>query len=205
MNVAAAFFYLFSGLMLASAFMVIAARNPVHSVLFLILAFVNAAGLFILLGAEFLAMILIVVYVGAVAVLFLFVVMMLDVDFSQLREGFARYLPIGLLVAGILTVEMVMIAVNVAVNGAAAKNALPQTSLPDVTNTETIGRALYTDYVYVFQAAGLVLLVAMIGAIVLTLRHKPGIKRQSIPAQNARTPKTGMTIVDIKPGEGISE
>jgi NADH-quinone oxidoreductase subunit J len=189
----------------ASGLLVVTARNPVHSVLWLILAFFSSAGLFVLLGAEFLAMLLVVVYVGAVAVLFLFVVMMLDVDFSQLREGFARYLPIGLLVAGILTVEMVMIAVNVAVNGAAAKNALPQTSLPDVTNTETIGRVLYTDYVYVFQAAGLVLLVAMIGAIVLTLRHKPGIKRQSIPAQNARTPKTGMTIVDIKPGEGISE
>ncbi|MFY8139503.1 MAG: NADH-quinone oxidoreductase subunit J [Caulobacter sp.] len=198
-------FYLMATVTILSGLAVVFARNPVHSVLFLITAFFSAAGLFVLIGAEFLAMLLIVVYVGAVAVLFLFVVMMLDVDFSQLREGFARYLPIGLLVAGILTVEMVMIAVNVAVNGAAAKNALPQTSLPDVTNTETIGRVLYTDYVYVFQAAGLVLLVAMIGAIVLTLRHKPGIKRQSIPAQNARTPKTGMTIVDIKPGEGISE
>ena len=198
-------FYLMATVTILSGLAVVFARNPVHSVLFLITAFFIAAGLFVLIGAEFLAMLLIVVYVGAVAVLFLFVVMMLDVDFSQLREGFARYLPIGLLVAGILTVEMVMIAVNVAVNGAAAKNALPQTSLPDVTNTETIGRVLYTDYVYVFQAAGLVLLVAMIGAIVLTLRHKPGIKRQSIPAQNARTPKTGMTIVDIKPGEGISE
>ena len=198
-------FYLMATVTILSGLAVVFARNPVHSVLFLITAFFSAAGLFVLIGAEFLAMLLIVVYVGAVAVLFLFVVMMLDVDFSQLREGFARYLPIGLLVAGILTVEMVMIAVNVAVDGAAAKNALPQTSLPDVTNTETIGRALYTNYVYVFQAAGLVLLVAMIGAIVLTLRHKPGIKRQSIPAQNARTPKTGMTIVDIKPGEGISE
>jgi len=198
-------FYLMATVTILAGLAVVFARNPVHSVLFLITAFFSAAGLFVLIGAEFLAMLLIVVYVGAVAVLFLFVVMMLDVDFSQLREGFARYLPIGLLVAGILTVEMVMIAVNVAVNGAAAKNALPQTSLPDVTNTETIGRVLYTDYVYVFQAAGLVLLVAMIGAIVLTLRHKSGIKRQSIPAQNARTPKTGMTIVDIKPGEGISE
>jgi NADH-quinone oxidoreductase subunit J len=198
-------FYLLAVTAVVSGLLVVTARNPVHSVLWLILAFFSSAGLFVLLAAEFLAMLLVVVYVGAVAVLFLFVVMMLDVDFSQLREGFARYLPIGLLVAGILTVEMVMIAVNVAVNGAAAKNALPQTSLPDVTNTETIGRVLYTDYVYVFQAAGLVLLVAMIGAIVLTLRHKPGIKRQSIPAQNARTPKTGMTIVDIKPGEGISE
>jgi NADH-quinone oxidoreductase subunit J len=198
-------FYLMATVTILSGLAVVFARNPVHSVLFLITAFFSAAGLFVLIGAEFLAMLLIVVYVGAVAVLFLFVVMMLDVDFSQLRQGFARYLPIGMLVAGILTVEMVMIAVNVAVNGAAAKNATPQASLPDVTNAETIGRVLYTDYVYFFQAAGLVLLVAMIGAIVLTLRHKAGIKRQSIPAQNARTPKTGMTIVDIKPGEGISE
>lgn len=198
-------FYLMATVTILSGLAVVFARNPVHSVLFLITAFFSAAGLFVLLGAEFLAMLLIVVYVGAVAVLFLFVVMMLDVDFSQLRQGFARYLPIGLLVAGILTVEMVMIAVNVAVNGAAAKNVTPQAALPGATNTETIGQVLYTDYVYLFQAAGLVLLVAMIGAIVLTLRHKPGIKRQSIPAQNARTPKTGMTIVDIKPGEGISE
>ena len=198
-------FYLMATVTILAGLAVVFARNPVHSVLFLITAFFSAAGLFVLIGAEFLAMLLILVYVGAVAVLFLFVVMMLDVDFSQLREGFSRYLPIGLLVAGILTVEMVMIAINVAVNGAAAKNATPQTSLPDVSNAETIGRVLYTDYVYFFQAAGLVLLVAMIGAIVLTLRHKPGIKRQSIPAQNARTPKTGMTIVDIKPGEGISE
>jgi NADH-quinone oxidoreductase subunit J len=198
-------FYLMATVTILSGLAVVFARNPVHSVLFLITAFFSAAGLFVLIGAEFLAMLLIVVYVGAVAVLFLFVVMMLDVDFSQLREGFARYLPIGLLVAGILTVEMVMIAVNVAVNGAAAKNALPQTSLPDVTNTETIGRVLYTDYVYVFQAAGLVLLVAMIGAIVMTLRHKPGVKRQDIGKQVARTPKTGMELVQIKPGEGISE
>jgi len=138
-------------------------------------------------------------------VLFLFVVMMLDVDFARLREGFARYLPVGGLVAGVLTIEMIMVAVNVATRGAAAGNATPQASAPDVTNAETIGRVLYTDYVYFFQAAGLVLLVAMIGAIVLTLRHKPHIKRQSVSAQTARTPKTGMKIVDIKPGEGISE
>ncbi len=198
-------FYLMATVTILAGLAVVFARNPVHSVLFLITAFFSAAGLFVLMGAEFIAMLLIVVYVGAVAVLFLFVVMMLDVDFSQLREGFARYLPIGLLVAGVLTIEMVIIAINVALHGAASKNATPQASLPDVSNAETIGRVLYTDYVYIFQAAGLVLLVAMIGAIVLTLRHKAGIKRQSIPAQNARTPKTGMTIVDIKPGEGISE
>jgi NADH-quinone oxidoreductase subunit J len=178
----------------------------VHSVLFLITAFFSAAGMFVLMGAEFLAMLLVVVYVGAVAVLFLFVVMMLDVDFTQLREGFSRYLPIGGLVAGVLTIEMIIVATTVATQGAAAASPGPNASAgADVTNAEAIGRVLYTDYVYFFQAAGLVLLVAMIGAIVLTLRHKPGVKRQVIAAQNARTPATGMTIVDIKPGEGISE
>jgi len=198
-------FYVMATVTILAGLSVVFARNPVHSVLFLITAFFSAAGLFVLMGAEFLAMLLIVVYVGAVAVLFLFVVMMLDVDFSQLREGFARYLPFGGIVAGILTLEMIIIAASVATNGAASQNALPQASLPDVTNAESIGRVLYTDYVYFFQAAGLVLLVAMIGAIVLTLRHKPGVKRQNIGAQVARTPKTGMKIVDIKPGEGISE
>lgn len=198
-------FYLMATVTILAGLAVVFARNPVHSVLFLITAFFSAAGLFVLMGAEFLAMLLIVVYVGAVAVLFLFVVMMLDVDFARLREGFARYLPVGGLVAGVLTIEMIMVAVNVATRGAAAGNATPQASAPDVTNAESIGRVLYTDYVYFFQAAGLVLLVAMIGAIVLTLRHKPHIKRQSVSAQTARTPKTGMKIVDIKPGEGISE
>ena len=198
-------FYLMATVTILAGLAVVFARNPVHSVLFLITAFFSAAGLFVLMGAEFLAMLLVIVYVGAVAVLFLFVVMMLDVDFARLREGFARYLPIGGVVAGVLTLEMVMVAVKVATTGAAAANATPQASAPDVTNAETIGRVLYTDYVYFFQAAGLVLLVAMIGAIVLTLRHKPHIKRQSVSAQTARTPKTGMKIVDIKPGEGISE
>ena len=202
MILSALFFYLFSAICIASAFMVIAAKNPVHSVLFLILAFVNAAGLFVLMGAEFLAMILIVVYVGAVAVLFLFVVMMLDVDFSELREGFARYLPVGIIVAGVLTIEMVMVAVSVANRGAASRNAEPFVAR-EVTNAEAIGRVLYTDYVYLFQAAGIVLLIAMIGAIVLTLRHKPGVRRQVISDQVARTPKTGMRMVDPKPGEGI--
>ena len=196
------FFYLFASVCVASAFMVIAAKNPVHSVLFLILAFVNAAGLFVLLGAEFLAMILVVVYVGAVAVLFLFVVMMLDVDFAELREGFAKYLPVGLVVAGILAVEMAAVAIVVATRGAASKNAEPFVAR-EVTNAEAIGRVLYTDYVYLFQAAGIVLLIAMIGAIVLTLRHKPGVRRQNIGRQIARTPRTGMRVVDIKPGEGL--
>lgn len=198
-------FYLLAFVTVAAGLLVVSAKNPVHSVLFLITAFFSAAGLFVLLGAEFLAMLLIVVYVGAVAVLFLFVVMMLDIDFEALRDGFAQYLPIGGLVAGVLTIEMIMVAVSVATNGAAAKNAEPLASPGGVSNTEAIGRVLYTDYIFFFQAAGLVLLVAMIGAIVLTLRHKPGVKRQDIGKQVARTPKTGMELVQIKPGEGISE
>jgi NADH-quinone oxidoreductase subunit J len=196
-------FYLFSAILIASAAMVIAARNPVHSVLFLILGFFNAAGLFVLMGAEFLAMILVVVYVGAVAVLFLFVVMMLDVDFAALRQGFARYMPLGGLVAGILAVEMIVVA-TAAATGGVPKADGPQVHT-DASNIETIGRVLYTDYVYFFQAAGLVLLVAMIGAIVLTLRHKPGVRRQSIVDQVARTPKSGMRVVQIKPGQGIEQ
>lgn len=198
-------FYLLAFTTLAAGALVVSARNPVHSVLFLITAFFSAAGLFVLLGAEFLAMLLIVVYVGAVAVLFLFVVMMLDVDFEELRKGFAQYLPIGGLVAGVLTLEMIFVAATVATNGAAGKNANPMASPEGVSNTEAIGRVLYTDYVFFFQLAGLVLLVAMVGAIVLTLRHKPGVKRQNISKQVARSPKTGMELVQIKPGEGISE
>ena len=206
MTLQAIAFYIMAATTIMAGLAVVFARNPVHSVLFLITAFFSAAGLFVLMGAEFLAMLLVVVYVGAVAVLFLFVVMMLDVDFSRLREGFSRYLPIGGVVAGILTIEMVVVATMVATQGAARASTGPDASGgADVTNAEAIGRVLYTDYVYFFQAAGMVLLVAMIGAIVLTLRHKPGVKRQVIAAQNARTPATGMTIVDIKPGEGISE
>ena len=198
-------FYLLAVATVVAGLLVVSAKNPVHSVLFLITAFFSAAGLFVLLGAEFLAMLLIVVYVGAVAVLFLFVVMMLDVDFAELRQGFAQYLPIGSLVAGVLTIETIMVAVKVATDGAAAKLTGPMASPVGVPNTEAIGRVLYTDYIFFFQLAGLVLLVAMIGAIVLTLRHKPGVKRQNIGLQNARTPKTGMEIVQIKPGAGISE
>ena len=198
-------FYLLATVTVISAFCVVSARNPVHSVLFLILSFFSAAGLFVLLGAEFLAMLLIVVYVGAVAVLFLFVVMMLDVDFAALRQGFAQYMPLGAVVAGILAFEMIAVASTVAGKGAAAANIDPQASLADVSNAETIGRVLYTDYIYFFQAAGMVLLVAMIGAIVLTLRHKPGVRRQVIADQVARGPKTGMRIVDLKSGQGINE
>lgn len=205
MDLQAIAFYLLAAVTVMSGFLVITARNPVHSVLFLIMAFFTAAGLFVMLGAEFLAMLLIVVYVGAVAVLFLFVVMMLDVDFTQLREGFARYLPIGMVVGGVLAVEMVMVAATVAANGAAGKNAAPAATVSDLPNAEAIGRVLYTDYIYFFQAAGLVLLVAMIGAIVLTLRHRPGVRRQNIADQVARTPASGMKIVQIKSGEGLSE
>jgi NADH-quinone oxidoreductase subunit J len=199
-------FYLMAAVTIGAGFAVVSARNPVHSVLFLILAFFSAAGLFVLMGAEFLAMLLIVVYVGAVAVLFLFVVMMLDVDFTALRQGFARYLPLGGIVGGILALEMIFVSSTVASQGAARLNETPRASgLGDVTNAEAIGRVLYTDYVYLFQAAGLVLLVAMIGAIVLTLRHKPGVRRQLVADQVLRTPKSGMRVVTLKPGEGVGE
>ena len=201
--IAALFFYLFSAFAVASAVMVIASRNPVHSVLFLILCFFNAAGLFILLGAEFLAMILVVVYVGAVAVLFLFVVMMLDVDFVELRQGMLNYLPVGGTIGLIVLVELALVAGSWIVDPATTKTIGSPT--PDgVTNTEALGRILYTQYIYYFQAAGLVLLVAMIGAIVLTLRHKEGIKRQSVASQVARSPATAIEIRKVKPGQGIS-
>jgi NADH-quinone oxidoreductase subunit J len=203
MDLQAIAFYVLSITSVLSALAVVSGRNPVHSVLFLILSFFTAAGLFVLLGAEFLAMLLVVVYVGAVAVLFLFVVMMLDVDFGSLRQGFTRYLPLGLIVAIVLVGEMIIVSQAVATRGAVAIHhaAFPQ----GLSNTETIGRVLYTDYIYFFQAAGLVLLTAMIGAIVLTLRHKPGVRRQSIADQVARTAKTGMSIVSVKVGEGIGE
>ncbi len=185
MTAAPFFFYLFSIVLIASAFMVIASKNPVHSVLFLILAFVNAAGLFLLLEAEFLAMILVVVYVGAVAVLFLFVVMMLDVDFAELRQGFLKYATVGALVGLIVVIELGFVVGSWTLGaGSMAQTASPAPSLP---NTVALGNIIYTQYFILFQAAGLVLLTAMIGAIVLTLRHRPFVKRQSIPEQNART------------------
>ena len=201
MALAAIAFYLLAAVTLVSAFLVVIGRNPVHSVLFLILTFFSAAGLFVLLGAEFLAMLLIVVYVGAVAVLFLFVVMMLDVDFSALRAGFVSNLPIGLGVGILLAGEMIFVAITVANNG--VTHGTPMAAPGGVTNAEAIGRVLYTDYVYFFQASGLVLLVAMIGAIVLTLRHRAHVKRQNIADQVARTPATGMRIVQIESGEGL--
>jgi len=187
-----------------AALAVVIAKNPVHSVLFLITVFFSAAGMFVLMGAEFLAMLLVVVYVGAVAVLFLFVVMMLDVDFVALKQGFSRYMPLGLGIGAVLLGEMVMIAGTIAQNGAHKHDAPP---VPDqsFTNAEAIGRVLYTDYAYLFEAAGMVLLVAMIGAIVLTLRHRPGVRRQNVARQVARNSKTGMEVVTLKAGEGIPE
>jgi NADH-quinone oxidoreductase subunit J len=196
------FFYVFAGVCIASAAMVILSKNPVHSVLFLILAFVNAAGLFVLMGAEFLAMILIVVYVGAVAVLFLFVVMMLDVDFAELREGFLTYLPIGGVIAFIFLFELLLV-LGAWVIGPQVVRTSPIPNLDAVTNTAALGQVLYTRYIYYFQIAGVVLLIAMIGAIVLTLRHKPNVRRQNIADQVARTKATAMEIRQVRPGQGI--
>jgi NADH-quinone oxidoreductase subunit J len=204
MIVQAIMFYVFAVLAVASGVLVVSSRNPVHSVLFLIVAFFNAAGLFVLIGAEFLAMILVIVYVGAVAVLFLFVVMMLDIDFVQLRSGFVRYLPIGALVGFILLAELVLVigswVVAPGVPSAAAVSAAGGVSL---SNTRALGDILYTRYLFAFQAAGLILLVAMIGAIVLTLQHKPNVKRQNIANQVARTKATAIEIVKVRSGQGL--
>ena len=199
----AVFFYLFAFIAVAAAFMVISARNPVHSVLYLILTFFNAAGLFLLTGAEFLAMILLVVYVGAVAVLFLFVVMMLDVDFAELKSGALQYAPIGALVGLILAAELIVVTGGYAFAPQLASTISQPTPNPAVrSNTAALGDILYTDYLYYFQIAGLILLVAMIGAIVLTLRSRPGVRRQAISEQNARTAAMAVEMVDVKPGEG---
>ncbi len=204
MNLSGLFFYLFAAIAIASAFMVIASRNPVHSVLFLILTFVNAAGLFVLIGAEFLAMILIVVYVGAVAVLFLFVVMMLDVDFAELGQGFLQYLPIGVIVGLVFLVELLLVVGSWVIGpGVASAIRAPIPSAAQVTNTQALGRVLYTNYVHYFELAGVVLLVAMIGAIVLTLRHKTNVKRQDISAQNARSKASAMEVRKVPTGQGI--
>ena len=198
------FFYLFSIVMIAASFLVIASKNPVHSVLFLILAFFNAAGLFVLLGAEFLAMILVVVYVGAVAVLFLFVVMMLDVDFAEMRQGFLQYLPIGALVGIILLTELVFVLGGAIIDPAIVSGVgTPIPPVAEISNTEAIGLLLYTRYIFFFQAAGFILLVAMVGAIVLTLRHKEGVKRQDIARQSARTPEMSVEVVHVKSGRGL--
>jgi len=202
MIVDALFFYMFAGVCVASAMMVVAARNPVHSVLFLILAFVNAAGLFVMMGAEFLAMILIVVYVGAVAVLFLFVVMMLDVDFAELKQGLLQYLPIGLVIGGIFVGELLFVALTWVI-GSGIPQAITAPIPSKIPNTEAIGLVLYTRYVYFFQAAGMILLVAMVGAIVLTLHHRVRVRRQDIGAQVARTPAASIEIVKVRSGQGL--
>jgi NADH-quinone oxidoreductase subunit J len=203
MIINAIFFYLFAAVCVASAVMVITSKNPVHSVLFLILAFVNAAGLFVLLGAEFLAMILIVVYVGAVAVLFLFVVMMLDVDFVELRQGFLNYLPVGALIGAVLLAELLLV-VGVWVIGPSVVATAPIPPPGDINNTQALGLVLYTRYVYYFQASGIILLVAMVGAIVLTLQHKANVRRQVIADQVARTRSSAIDIVQVKSGQGLS-
>ena len=190
----ALFFYMFSAVMLGAGLMVVVSRNPVFSVLFLILAFFNAAGLFVLIGAEFIAMLLVVVYVGAVAVLFLFVVMMLDINFAEMRAGFQKYLPLGLVVGGILVFELVA-----AIYGDAFKGAsLP--AMPEISNTRALGNVLYTKYMYLFQVAGLILLVAMIGAISLTMRKRPGVRRQVIAEQNARSRAESVEVVEVPVG-----
>lgn len=200
----AAIFYLFAAIVCASGLMVILARNPVHSVLWLILAFFNAAGLFLVIGAEFIAMILVIVYAGAVAVLFLFVVMMLDIDFASLRAGFARYLPFGLLLGLVLAVELVTVGLFWQFGDLALEaRAAPAPAGAALSNTQAIGTILYTDYVYIFQLAGMVLLTAMVGAIVLTLRHRPGVKRQQVSAQNARTPENAIAVTRPAVGAGV--
>ena len=202
MIVQAICFYLFSAVAVASGVMVIAGRNPVHSALFLILTFFSAGGLFVLLGAEFLAMTLVFVYVGAVAVLFLFVVMMLDIDFVELREGFQRYLPIGALIGGVLFAELVLVfGYWLLVPGMTATSVAPM--LPEITNTRALGALLYTKYVYVFQAAGVVLLIAMIGAIVLTLRAREGVRRQVAANQIYRSRAASVEVVKVEIGKGI--
>jgi NADH-quinone oxidoreductase subunit J len=198
MIVQAILFWIFAVTAVAAGVLVIAARNPVHSVLFLILAFFNSAGLFVLMGAEFLAMILIIVYVGAVAVLFLFVVMMLDIDFAELRSGFTRYLPVGALVGFVLLAELFLVF---GTRVAGAVIAAPPGGVA-LTNTRALGDILYTRYIFAFQTAGLILLVAMIGAIVLTLRHRQDVRRQSIPAQLARTRAESVEVVKVPVGSG---
>ncbi len=197
-------FYLFAFVAVASAVMVISSRNPVHSVLFLILTFFNAAALFVLMGAEFLAMILVVVYVGAVAVMFLFVVMMLDINFAELRQGFLQYLPIGGLVGLVLLAELLIVLGGwTLAPEAAAGGSAPAPAPESISNTEALGQLLYTHYFYLFQASGVVLLIAMIGAIVLTFRRRPGVRRQDIADQLRRNPENSVEVRKIEPGRGI--
>jgi NADH-quinone oxidoreductase subunit J len=204
MVIATLSFYLFAFTAVASAIFVVISRNPVHSVLWLILTFFSAAALFVLLGAEFIAMLMLIVYVGAVAVLFLFVVMMLDVDFAELRGSVAGYLPLGLAIGLILLMELGIVFGNwIFAENAPALRAAVAPAPEDVENTVALGQLIYTDYVFLFQTAGLILFVAMIGAIVLTMRHRPNVKRQSIVEQIYRDPKDAYEMVDVKPGQGV--
>ena len=197
-------FYLFAGIAVASSVFVVVSRNPVHSVLWLILTFFTAAALFVLMGAEFIAMLLLIVYVGAVAVLFLFVVMMLDVDFAELRGHMVAYLPLGLIMGFILLTEFGMVFGHwVFAESAPELRAAITPDFAQTENTVALGQLIYTDYVYIFQAAGLILFVAMIGAIVLTMRHRPNVKRQDIVTQIYRDPKTAIEMKDVKPGQGL--
>lgn len=197
-------FFIFAAMTVLSGILVISVKNPVHCVLFLILAFFNAAGIFILLGAEFLAMILVIVYVGAVAVLFLFVVLMLDINLTAMRQGFLKYLPLGVTVAVVLFAELFMIIkYSLLHSHKMVSPSLPIVSSAEISNTHAIGSVLYTNYLYPFQVAGLILLVAMIGSIVLTLRHREGVRKQNISKQVARTRKESVEIVTVKTGAGI--
>ncbi len=204
MTLVAFAFYIFATVAIIAGLLVVTARNPVHSVLWLILAFFSAAGMFVLMGAEFVAMLMIIVYVGAVAVLFLFVVMMLDVDFVELKQGLANYLPMGALIAVILLLELSLVIGNWTISDQAPAMRAAETPIPsDVHNTAALGQIIYTDYVFLFQTAGLILFVAMIGAIVLTLRHRENIKRQDITKQIWRTREEAVELKDVKPGQGV--
>ena len=204
MSVAVLAFYAFAVVLIASALMVTLSRNPVHSVLWLILTFLNAAGLFVLMGAEFVAMLLLVVYIGAVAVLFLFVVMMLDVDFAELKAGMSKYMPIGLLIAVIVLLQLSMgVGAWVTSDAAASLRKAPTPDMEQIDNARALGLLIYDQYIYLFQASGLVLLVAMIGAIVLTLRHRKDVKRQNVLQQMWRDPAAAVEMKDIKPGQGL--
>jgi len=204
MIVQALAFYLFASITVAAAVMVVSAKNPVHSVLFLILAFFNSAALFVMLGAEFLAMILVVVYVGAVAVLFMFVVMMLDISFAELREGFLQYLPLGGIIGLILLLELAIVLGGFVIAPEVSERLAAPTPKPDtIANTQALGEILYTNYVYFFQAAGMILLVAMIGAIVLTHRTRSGVHRQQIAEQVNRKPEDTVEVKDVPTGSGI--
>ena len=196
-------FYVLAAITVAAGVMVISARNPVHSVLFLILSFFSSAGLFILIGAEFLAMILVVVYVGAVAVLFMFVVMMLDINFVRLREGFMQYLPVGLLVGIILLAELILVGGTWAMRETTPATTIAPAKVAAVSNTEALGNLIYTQYFYLFQAAGLILLVAIIGAITLTLRQRPNVRRQDIGRQVNRRRAEAVELKKVRSGSGI--